>query len=132
MCIDERKSRSRQRGITLIELLVVMVIIGLLASLVAPRLFGKVEKSKRGTARAQIEMLGTALDSYRLDVGKYPDRLEELIHSSNEKWDGPYLRKEKIPLDPWGEEYQYDVIGSGKDYHLSSKGGSGEPIKSWE
>jgi general secretion pathway protein G len=132
MLINERETRSGQRGFTLIELLVVIVIIGLLASLVGPRLFGKVEKSKRETARAQIEMFATALDSYRLDVGRYPDKLEELIRSSQAKWDGPYLRKNKIPPDPWGEEYQYQVQDGGKNYRLSSKGGEGEPINSWE
>lgn len=132
MGVAERKACARQRGFTLIELLVVMVIIGLLASLVGPRLFGKVEKSKRETARAQIEMFGTALDSYRLDVGKYPDRLEELVTSSVQKWDGPYLRKDKVPADPWGDEYQYQITDGGKGYQLSSKGGGGDPIKSWE
>jgi general secretion pathway protein G len=132
MGMGDARAGSRQRGFTLIELLVVIVIIGLLASLVGPRLFGKVEKSKRGTARAQIELFATALDSYRLDVGGYPDRLEELVQSSQDKWDGPYLRKNKIPLDPWGDEYLYEVQDGGKNYRLSSNGGGDNPINSWE
>ena len=95
-----------RRGFTLIEILIVMVIIGLLAALVGPRMFGKVGKSKQKAAKAQISMFETALDTYRLDVGKYPTQdmgLEALRNKPDglEKWDGPYLPKE-IPLDPWG------------------------------
>lgn len=127
----KRGEALRERGFTLIELLVVMVILGLLAALVVPRMFGKVEQSKEATAKAQIEMLGTALDSYRLDVGRYPDNMEELISSSEKNWNGPYLKK-KLPPDPWGEEYHYEVQDGGKEYHLSSNGGGSKEIKSWE
>ncbi|MBI2875698.1 MAG: type II secretion system major pseudopilin GspG [Candidatus Tectomicrobia bacterium] len=122
---------AKRAGFTLIELLVVMVILGLLAALVAPRMFGKVEQSKESTAKAQIEMLGTALDSYRLDVGRYPDNLEELLSSNEKSWNGPYLKK-KVPPDPWGEEYHYEMLESGREYHLSSNGGGNQEIKSWE
>ncbi len=137
-CLRER------RGFTLIELLIVMVIIGLLASLVAPKMFKKVGGARRKTARAQIELLGTALDSYRLDNGMYPTS-EQGLKALREKpegvenWDGPYLPK-AIPLDPWGHEYVYKSPGDHGDYDLSSygldgrQGGDGDnrDINSWE
>jgi general secretion pathway protein G len=136
--------KSSQAGFTLIELLVVMVIIGLLASLVAPRFIRQEEKAKAKAARAQIEMFGTALDTFRLDVGRYPTTQEGLDAlrqrpSGAERWDGPYLKKE-IPRDPWGNPYVYRSPGEREPYELSSYGADGvaggnedsADIKSWE
>jgi general secretion pathway protein G len=115
------------RGFSLMELLVVMVILGLLASLVGPALFGKVDSSKVKTAQTQIQLLGAALDTYRLDVGDYPDQLIELRRSEARGWDGPYLPKE-IPLDPWGNPYAYQKPGeNGMPYTLKSLGKDGAP-----
>ena len=127
-----RGMRWDEHGFTLIELLVVMVILGLLATLVVPRLFGTVEQSKVTATRAQIERLGTALALYRLDVGRYPERMEDLLSSNEQSWNGPYLKKNLSPQDPWGDEYQYEVLDDGREYHLSSGGGGDEPIQSWE
>lgn len=134
-----------QRGFTLIELMVVMIILGLLAALVVPKMFGKLETAKTNAAYAQIELFGTALDSYRLDVGKYPsssEGLESLISpvSGAEEWNGPYLRKNEIPLDPWGNPYIYESPGTHGDYDLyslgadNSEGGEGEDrdVVSWK
>jgi len=134
-----------QRGLTMIEIMVVMIIIGLLAALVAPRMFGKLGKAKTNAAFAQIEMLGTALDSYRLDVGRYPttaEGLEALLSpvSGAEEWNGPYLKKSEIPQDPWNVDYIYQSPGSHGDYDLFSlgadkaEGGEGEnqDIVSWK
>ena len=141
----EKEHLSRQGGFTLIEVLVVMFIIALLASLVAPKMFGRVGQAKQKAASAQIEMLGTALDSYRLDVGIYPETsegLQALLKSPSgiETWNGPYLKKEEIPLDPWGNPYHYESPGSHGDYDLYSygrdnaAGGDGEDadILSWK
>ena len=102
---------GKPRGFTLIEILVVIVIIAILASLVAPSIFQNVGAAKDATARSQIEMLGAALDAYRLDNGKYPPialGLEALntkgTDESASNWRGPYLRK-AIPLDPWHHPY---------------------------
>ncbi len=85
---------SRVLGFTLIELLIVIVIMGLLLSLVAPAMFSKVGSSQKKTAMAQMQMLSTALDTYRLDVGAYPKTLAELRAGSEAGWDGPYLPRE--------------------------------------
>src|SRR3989304_2562856 len=127
----KRRTLRGERGFTLIELLVVMVILGLLAALVAPRLFGKVGQSKLGAAQAQIELFGTALDALRPDVGRYPTTAEGLQALREklpgvESWAGPYLRKE-IPLDPWGKPYVYKSPGDTGENDLISYGADGQP-----
>ncbi|OBP15330.1 type II secretion system protein GspG [Rheinheimera sp. SA_1] len=116
---------SKMKGFTLIELLIVLVILGLLASLVAPKMFSKVDSSKIKTAETQLKLIETALDTYRLDLGQHPENLDELIKSSKKNWDGPYLPKD-IPLDPWGNPYVYTVPGiDGKTFSLMSYGKDG-------
>ncbi len=140
-------SLRRARGFTLIELLIVMVILGLLASLVGPRLFGQLDSSKIKAARTQIEMVGAALDTYRLDMSQYPSTEQGIRALSDKpadqaealKWRGPYLKK-RVDKDPWGNSYVYKAPGEKADYELSSlgadgkEGGSGDnaDIHSWE
>ncbi len=132
-------------GFTLIELLIVMIIIGLLAAFVVPKLIGKVDESKITAAKAQIELISTALDMYKLDTGKYPTQNTGLgalnIKSEDVKnWNGPYLKKEKVPKDPWGAEYTYKFPGEHGDFDIVSygadgtEGGDGDnrDIVSWE
>lgn len=137
------RHRSGQQGFTLVELLVVIVIIGLLAALVGPKLFPKVGTSKQGAAKAQIELLGHALDQFRLDTGRYPttqEGLNSLVTNPGIKnWAGSYLKK-ALPLDPWGHNYVYTSPGAHGDYDIislgrdGSAGGEGEDkdINSWE
>lgn len=114
-------------GFTLLELLVVLVIIGLLAGVVGPRLFGEVSKSEITTARAQIDALSKALDQFRLDVGRYPSSQEGLAALTHapvgaDRWAGPYLKK-AVPGDPWGQAYRYQFPGSrNPDFDLYSYG----------
>ena len=117
----------RFSGFTLIEILIVIVILGLLASLVAPNLFNKVGSSKQKTAKAQMQMISTALDTYRLDIGTYPEKLDELRRSEQPNWDGPYMPRD-IPPDPWGNPYVYLPEGNDEaPYSLLSYGAGGEP-----
>ena len=117
----------KNNGFTMIELLIVIVILGLLASLVAPKFFSQLGTAERGIASAQMNAFETALDTYRLDLGSYPQNLEELRKSSNPRWDGPYLPK-AIPMDPWGNPYVYITPGEdGNPYKIMSYGSDGKP-----
>jgi general secretion pathway protein G len=126
------RALGSSRGFSLIELLVVIIILGLLAGLVGPRLFSRVGQSKQAAARAQIELFGAALDQYRLDVGSYPAGgagLEALVSNQNApNWSGPYLKKNAVPTDPWGKPYQYKCCpGDHGDYDIWSLGADGAP-----
>ena len=140
----EVNRRRTDKGFTLIEILIVVIIIGLLASLVGPKLFSKVSGARQKSAKAQIELFGTALDAFRLDTGRYPTTEEGLKAlrekpSGVEKWNGPYLPKE-IPVDPWGKPYIYKSPGEHGEYDLLTygldgvEGGEGEnqDVVSWK
>jgi len=121
---------ARPGGFTLLELLVVIVIIGLLASYVAPRYFAQLGKSERKAAKAQIEAFGKALDTYRLDTGHYPSTEQGLIAltarpDGESQWDGPYLQK-AIPADPWGKQYVYRSPGQSEEFDLLSLAKDGQ------
>lgn len=142
--MSNKRLITNNHGFSLIEIMVVMIIIGLLAGLVGPKLFGQLGKAKQKTAKAQIEMIMASLDAYRLDVGKYPSQqegLEALVKNPGENdWDGPYLAKAAVPVDPWKHPYLYRNPGRNGEVDLTSlgednkEGGEGEnaDVNSWE
>ena len=108
-----------------------MVIIGLLAGYVGPRMFAQIGKSEVKVARAQIDALQKALDQYRLDVGHYPRGDQGLAALNNRpadepRWAGPYLAK-AVPRDPWARDYQYRAPGEHGEFDLLSLGRDGQP-----
>jgi general secretion pathway protein G len=124
----------RNRGFSLLELLVVLVIIGLLSSLVGPKLFGKADAAKVQTAQTQVRMLKGALETMRLDIGRFPTDAEALAllnappkdESIAPRWKGPYL-DDAVPADPWGRPYQYSIPGAnGQPMAIYSLGADGK------
>ena len=107
------------------ELLIVLAILGMLAALIGPTLFGSLDKGKRTTAAAQIANFSSALDNYRIDVGKYPETLQGLVENDTgrDTWNGPYIKE--IPKDPWENDYHYQP--GDKDFSLMSYGADGAP-----
>lgn len=129
------RKRSKISGFTLVELLVVLAILGMLAALVGPQVLNQLGGAKSKSAAIQIRDFEQALELYKLDVGRFPgsnEGLNALVRqpSSAKGWNGPYLKKDDVPMDPWGNPYQYRVSGSTID--ISSygadgrQGGSGE------
>lgn len=122
-----RARKLHVAGFTLLELLVVILIIGLLTGIVGPRFLGQISRSEVVTARAQLDAIDKALQSYRIDLGRFPsssEGLSVLVQSgqTDARWRGPYLKGE-LPVDPWGMPYQYRIPGPpGKDYDLFSFG----------
>lgn len=146
--LDRWRTRSRTcqtggcDGFTLVELLVVMVILVLLATLVAPRVVGYLGSSRSKSANVQIENLTTALELFYLDMGSYPstdEGLDALVKpvASKPGWNGPYLTKAIIPLDPWGRPYHYEFPGKKAKFDIytygrdDKEGGSGEDADMW-
>src|SRR5205814_8189431 len=106
----DKTLRSRRSGFTLVELLLVLVILGILAAIVIPKFSGRTEQAKEQAATTQISSLSTALNNFEVDNGAYPkgkNGLQDLIVQPRDaaNWHGPYLQTDKVPLDPWGNEY---------------------------
>lgn len=143
--MTKRQWLATQTGFTLIELLVVLVVLGLLAGLVGPQVMKHLGESKSKTAKLQIEEIASGLDMFRIDMNRYPSNdegLSALVEkpAGADGWNGPYLRKRKVPLDPWGQPYIYVYPGEHGDFDVYSlgadqkEGGTGEnrDLNSWE
>lgn len=127
---ENKKKHDRERGFTLIELLVVLVILGLLVGIAAPAAMRYLSRAKVDVAQVQIKGFAVALDLYRLDVGRYPTSEEGLTAlvrqpAGANRWNGPYLKANAVPLDPWERAYVYEAQGGGSTYVLLSLGADG-------
>ena len=126
--MSKRARRRRRAGFTLVEMLVVLAIIGLISALVGPRVLSQLTDSRARAAKLQIEAFSSALDIFFIDVGRYPVENEGLAAlmqkpSSVQVWNGPYLRGDRVPLDPWGREYRY--ASDGRTFQISTLGPDG-------
>jgi general secretion pathway protein G len=126
-----RQARQAEQGFTLIEILVVITIIGIIMALVGPRVLNYLSDSKVKAAKIQIVSLTNALDLYFMDTGRYPSTSEglgALMHPSGSAaaWNGPYLKGNTVPNDPWGHSYVYHATGRNGPYQILSLGADGQ------
>jgi len=145
-----QRTKKTNRGFTLIELMIVIVIIGILATMLIPKIMERPEEARRIKAKSDIKTIESALKLYKIDTGNYPTTeqgLESLIRKPDtapvpKKWrDGGYLEGDSVPKDPWGNPYYYtassssgtssgtsSTLGSaGRDYEITSYGNDGQP-----
>ena len=116
-------------GFTLIELIVVIALVAVLAAVVAPNLLGKASEANRKSALVQLEKISSAVELYRLETGRYPEELIDLVEQPQglDRWQGPYIRKRSQLLDPWGNELAMKVPGEKRAFDIVSYGGDGQP-----
>jgi general secretion pathway protein G len=133
---------ARSSGFTLIELIVVIALVAVLAAVVAPNLLGKATEANRKSAGIQLEKIANAVELYRLETGRYPEELTDLVKKPQgvERWNGPYIRKMSQLKDPWGHELLMQRPGENGPFDIVSYGSDGQPggegddadINSWE
>lgn len=133
---------SRRSGFTLIELIVVIALVAVLAAVVAPNLLGKATEANRKSAGIQLEKVANAVELYRLETGRYPEELADLVKRPQglERWNGPYIRRMSQLKDPWGndlilqrpgENGAFDVLSHGADGQAGGEADDAD-INSWE
>ena len=133
---------TRQPGFTLIELIVVIALVAVLAAVIAPNLLTKASDANRKSATIQLEKIANSVELYRLETGRYPDELTDLVRRPDgvERWNGPYVRKLSQLQDPWGydlvmrrpgENGPSDIVSYGADGRPGGEGDDAD-ILSWE
>ncbi len=121
---DNRRRQRRHQAFTLIEIMIVVVIIGMLAALVGPRIIGSMDKARVNTTKAQLVNLKDAVQRFYMDCSEYPRTLDDLLaKTGNAKWDGPYLDAKSLPQDGWGNDFVYSCPGAdGEPFDIVSYG----------
>jgi general secretion pathway protein G len=134
MSANRRKLADGEAGFTLVELLVVLAILGMLVAVATPQVLKYLGRAKIDTAQIEIKSLTTSVDLFLIDVGRYPTQQEGLSAlvanpGGLPSWNGPYLKANSVPLDPWGRPYQYRIPGQRSDYDVFTLGpdGTGAP-----
>jgi len=140
--LKKRRVKKSEAGFTLMELIVVMVILGMLAAVVGPRVYNSIMKGRDQIAKIQLSEIESALMLYSFEVGRFPstaEGLQALVQNPSglETWKGPYLGKKEVPNDPWEKAYIYKSPGDHNDFDLSSAGadgveGTSDDICSWK
>ena len=122
-----RNSPRRSRGFTLLEIVIVMVLVAGLLAFVGPKIFEQMGKAKSSEARIRIQQLAGQVEMYKLEVGKLPANLQELVKQPGgvDRWNGPYAKDPDLK-DAWGNDYRYTVPGQGKAYEIRSLGADGK------
>jgi general secretion pathway protein G len=125
------ETRSNERGFTLVEMLVVITIIGLIMGLIGPRVLNYLSESKVKAAKIQMQSFASALDLFNLDVGRYPSTAEGLTAlvrptAGLAAWNGPYLKGNIVPNDPWNNPYVYRAPAEHGAYDIVSYGSDGQ------
>lgn len=142
--LAQRRHRGAEEGFTLLELLIAIAILAIIAMVAIPNILSYLEGAKKSTAKQTVKALENGITLYYAHVGKYPDRLQDLMRAPTDekikkKWQGPYLKGDEIPEDPWGNPYQYKITqGAKHPYDLYSFGPNGrgapqpEGISVWD
>jgi general secretion pathway protein G len=134
--------RISEDGYTLMELLVVLAILGFLAAMATPQVLKYIDRSRASTAKTEVANISSALELYKLDVGRYPTTQEGLTALQKappgiDNWNGPYIKKQAGLTDPWGHPYHYRFPGEHSDFDLYSNGSSDHdggpkpPVANW-
>jgi general secretion pathway protein G len=118
-------NKNSKAGFTLVEILLVVAILGILAGVAVVSLKGRTKTASIQATRTSIQAIGTAIDTYEVDNGIYPQSLQNLLTKGNESnWNGPYMKDARMPKDAWGTDFSYSL--QGENYKLSSAGPDGQ------
>ena len=125
--MTQRRTRRRQGGFTILEIVIVFILLAGIMAFVGPKIFEQMSRAKSQEARIRIQSLAGQIEMFRLEVGKYPGNLGELVRApggAEGKWNGPYAKDGDLK-DAWGNDYTYSVPGQGKPFDLVSMGADG-------
>jgi general secretion pathway protein G len=125
---DSRGAHRRQRGFTILEIVIVFILLAGIMSFVGPKIFEQMGRAKSNEAKIRIQQLAGQVEMYKLEVGKYPGSLQDLLKQpggTEGKWNGPYIKEPDLK-DAWGNDYRFAIPGTGKAYDIVSFGADGK------
>ena len=127
MRTPHRRIARRQGGFTILEIVIVFILLAGIMAFVGPKIFEQMGKAKSSEAKIRIQHLAGQIEMYKLEVGKLPANLQELVKQPGgvDRWNGPYAKEADLK-DAWGNDYRYTVPGQGKAYEIRSLGADGK------